>query len=294
MKKLITSAFLLLLSACAADQTVQAPVNYNLPAKITLDVQSINLVDRNPIQPASSPYNSNHFQPTIDDAIRQWAKDRLQAVGATGQAVVIIKDASLTQQSLAHDTDWFTRQQGNKYIAHAEVELEAKGHEGYALASAQASRFETLADNPTESERQTAYYNILNGLMKDLGQNLEASIQTHMRDFVVTAPILAPSSMPVVAPASQPIISSAPVYSNAPVVMQGGNDMPMNNRYQTQTTQPTSSYLGQPLAPMQDMRMQPSQPMPQAMQMAPMQDAPLQPMMQDNNYPTGPNSYPAQ
>jgi len=242
MNKLIAAAILLIaLTACTADQPAPAPANYILPPKITLDVQLINLVDRNPIQSAGSPYNSNNFQPTIDEAIRQWAKDRLQAIGQRGQAVVIIKDASLTQQSIPHDTDWFTRQQGSKYVAHAEVEIEAKGAEGYALASAQASRFETLPDNPTEAERQAAYFNLLNGLMKDLGQNLEASIQAHMHDFVVTAPIF---GSPTLQPVSTPVASPAPVSTDTPPYY---------------SAQP-SSYMGQPLAPLAQTQAYPGQP----------------------------------
>ena len=243
MKNILFAASLIaVLAACTTDQpAVPARMDYSLPPKISLDVQSINLVDRNPLQPASSPYNSNHFEPTIDEAIRQWAKDRLQAVGPSGQAVVIIKDASLTQQGVPHETDWFTRQQGNKYLAHAEVDLEAKGHEGYALASAQANRFETLLDNATEAERQAAYYKILNGLMKDLGQNLEASIQTHMHDFVVTAPIF---TTPQMAPVSTPMAAPVPV----------NNDMP--GYYSAQP----SNYLGQPMAPPSQAPAYPGQP----------------------------------
>jgi hypothetical protein len=232
---------LTLLAACSTDNNLPPPrTDYGLPPKISMDVQSINLVDRNPIQSVSSPYNSNHFQPTIDEAIRQWAKDRLQAVGPVGQAVVIIKDASLNQESVPHDTDWFTRQQGSKYIAHAEVELEAKGHEGYALATAQANRFETLPDNPTEAERQAAYYKILNELMKDLGQNLEASIQTHMRDFLVSAPVLAPSMAPISTPVAMPVPVSTdmPAYYSAQPVTPGGQ--PIAPALQS------SGYPGQP------------------------------------------------
>lgn len=202
MKKLIPIlSVVALLVACAETPLPPPPPReYVLPPKINLDVQNLSLTDRSGMQPQSSPYNSNDFQPTITQAIRQWAKDRLQAVGADGQALVIIKDASLIQQPIPYQSDWFTRQQTSKYVAHAIVDVETRGHDGYAIASAEASRFATLPENPTSEERQKAYFDVLNGLMRDLGQNLEASIQDHMHDFIVTVPMFENSTTGTIPP----------------------------------------------------------------------------------------------
>jgi len=210
MKKL-SAAFGLLISlaACSSEPLPPVPSSHTLPPKIVLDVQSINLADRSQ-QPPNSPYLTNHFTPTINDAIKQWAMDRLQAAGQTGQAIVLIKDASLTAQPLAMKDgmdSWFTRQQGVKYVARAEVSVEANGREGFATADAVATRAVTLPENPTPMERQEAYYSLLNGLMKDLGQNLDGAIQTHMSNFIITAPIMGTTSMPVNAPISSDITS---------------------------------------------------------------------------------------
>jgi hypothetical protein len=190
----------LLLAACAGeDLPPAAPVSHVLPPKINLDVQTITLADRSGVQPPNSPYNNNHFSPTISEAIKQWASDRLQAVGQSGQTIIIVKDASLTAQPLPLKTgsdSWFTRQQGVKYIGHAEVSLEANGREGFATTDASATRAVTLPENPTPIERQDAYFTLLNGLMKDLGQNLESGIQSHMNPFVITAPLYGVNTAP--------------------------------------------------------------------------------------------------
>jgi hypothetical protein len=187
----ISLAFALLtfLSACSTEPTTQPQGQYGLPPKINIDVQTITFADRSGAQPMDSPYNTSHFQPTIADAIRQWAGDRLQATGAEGQLAVIVKDATLAQQAIAHEDDWLTRPQASKYAAHAEVEVEVRGREGYGVATAQASRFETLPEHANDIEKQKAYFNVLNGLMRDLGTNIEAAIQAHLRDFIVTAPV---------------------------------------------------------------------------------------------------------
>lgn len=218
MKKRIAAlAFVALLTACADAPTPPPRKDYVLPPKINLDVQTLSLTDRSGIQPSSSPYNSNDFQPTISQAVRQWAKDRLQAVGPAGQAMVIIKDASLVQQAIPYEHDIFTRQQASKYVAHAAVDVEAKGRDGYAIASAEATRFVTLPENPTDAERQKAYFDVLNGVMRDLGMNLEASIQDHLRDFVVTVPMFdnGSSTIPPVSVTVPPYAPSVvPVMNN--------------------------------------------------------------------------------
>jgi hypothetical protein len=188
-KSLLILSFLTLLSACA-DPLPQLRTDIPQGPKINLDVQTVTLADRSPMQPANSPYTTNNFQPTIAEAIRQWAANRFQAVGSGGEAVVIIKDASLSLQTIPHSNDWFKREQTTKYTAHAEVDIEIKGTgTRYALASAQASRFETLPENPSETERQNAYTTVLNGVMRDLNQAVENSIHEHMQDFVITAPL---------------------------------------------------------------------------------------------------------
>ncbi|MDE1900105.1 MAG: hypothetical protein KGI37_00480 [Alphaproteobacteria bacterium] len=191
-KALLFCGLAVALAACSDNGPApQPPYNAVLPPKITMNVRDITLTDRSGMQPAGSPYDSNHFKPTITDAIKQWASDRLQAAGASGQASVIIRDASLTSAPLPVKDgmdSWFTRQQGLKYTAHAEVSVEANGAPGYADTDAEATRTVTLPENPTDIEKQNAYYTLLNGLMKDLGTNLEAGLRQHMGAFIVDAP----------------------------------------------------------------------------------------------------------
>lgn len=191
MKKMTAALGLLLaLGACGTEQLPPpAPVSKVLPPKISLDVQTVSLTDRSGPQAARSPYNTNHFSPTIAEAIKQWANDRLQANGRAGHAIVVIKDASLTEQALPTKDgfdSWFTRQQAVKYTGRAEVSIEANGRNGFAMAEGTASRVLTLPENPTALEKQDAYFTMLNGLMKDLGQNLEGAMQSHMGHMILS------------------------------------------------------------------------------------------------------------
>ncbi|MDR3424854.1 MAG: hypothetical protein P4M13_07230 [Alphaproteobacteria bacterium] len=228
MKKLVAVfGMILALSACADDPLPPpAPVSQALPPKIVMDVHTIRLADRSNSQGPGSLYASDHFSPTIAEAIRKWAGDRLQAGGESGEAIVIIKDASLTVQPLPTKDDidsWFTRQQGLKYMGHADVSIEANGKSGYAMTDASASRVLTLPEDPTPIEKQDAYFTMLNGLMKDLGQNLESGIGTHMANFVMQPPVYGVTAVqtgaaPVATVQSQSLEQPAP---QAPVLGTG-------------------------------------------------------------------------
>jgi hypothetical protein len=210
------------LAACSSEQAPPpVAVNHTLEPKIVLNVKTISLTDRSGMQPADSLYNGNSFTPTIKEAIKQWAIDRMQANGQSGQAVVIIKKASLTSQPLEvkkgfFDFDrWFTRQQSAKYIGSAEVSIEANGPTGYAITEASATRALTLPEDPTAAEKQNAYYTLLNGLIKDLGENLESGIHEHMSGLIETTPVLGATAVPIgspaadktPAPAAQPMVA---------------------------------------------------------------------------------------
>lgn len=171
---------LALLSACSSEAPKVVQTDIGAGSRISLNVQTISFADRSGIQPSNSPYNTNHFTPTIADAIRQWASSHLQATGTSGEAIVIIKDASLTSQAIPYQRDYFTRQQASKYTGHAEVEIDIKGMNGeFAIGDSEATHYQTLPEDPTDLEKQNAYTVVLNGLMRDLGQNIEASLRDH-------------------------------------------------------------------------------------------------------------------
>lgn len=217
MKKILAICGLALALTGCADEPVMvpAPTAYALPPKMMLNVKVINLADRSGKQQMNSPYKNNDFNPTIAEAMKQWAGDRLQAVGTNGQAIIVIKDAALIAQSLftsdSIDT-WFTRQQGLKYTGHAEISLEATAAPGFAMADASATRSVTLPEHPSAEERRQAYYTLLNGLMRDLGQNMDASIQAHMSDFLVSSPTYGVSAIP-----TAPTTSSTGMMNPAPM-----------------------------------------------------------------------------
>ncbi|MGE3623833.1 MAG: hypothetical protein AB7H77_08190 [Bdellovibrionales bacterium] len=197
--------FPLFLAACSNPPVLTPPLEYSRLAKINLDVKDLSFVDRGVDAPPPWPIVTDQYRPTVTDALRQWASERLQAVGAVGQAAFVVKNAYIAEQSTPSESGWLTRGQGSKLIAHAEIELDARGNEGYALATTNANHFVSLPDNPDSDERKNAYHSLINGLMQNVDKYLEESIQGHMRNFIVTAPVIG-SKLPPLSPVTPPPI----------------------------------------------------------------------------------------
>lgn len=176
------------LAACEPEPTAIAP-HYVLPARINLDVHTVSLIDHASSAPTGITATPFGYKPSISEAVRQWATDRLSVSGTSGDAIVTVKDASLDLQAIPTDNSImsvFNRQQASKYVARVAVEVSARREGEFATANAEASRWVTMPENPTDAERQEAYFSLLNDLMRDLGQNLESNMRSHMQGFIVS------------------------------------------------------------------------------------------------------------
>jgi hypothetical protein len=193
MRKILATAVMLAFCAgCSSDEL--PPDAYAAPpvSKLALNVASIDIVDHSEFQPSDSPYYAYHFEPTIAQAIRKWVADNLRAAGTSGQAIIVIEDASLSARAMPTSDElmdkWFKRQQASRYTGHVNVHMELRSGQSFGFADAQADHYSTLPEQPTATERQNAYTGLLDELMRDFSKSFETSIQEHAHWAVISAP----------------------------------------------------------------------------------------------------------
>lgn len=196
MQRLVVFFLPFVLLACASEPGVQPIVlDFSSLAKVHLDARDIQIVDRGRKMPQTAPYIGHLFEPTVAQAVSRMAGEKLQTADGNGRIVFVIKDASVTEQTIDPPNeglikDFFTRHQALKYIGRVEVALEATSADGAttAVATASAVHNVTLPEKPTAIEKQEAYRTLLKGLLGTLNKNLDDTTIRHLGAFMRSTP----------------------------------------------------------------------------------------------------------
>ncbi len=189
LKKLALLA-IVVLPACAAPPPVRLPdMTFTDRPRFLLDVAEIQVVDL--YQPPFRLPNIEHQVPVSPaKAAERWARDRLIPVGASGVAVVTIKDARVIENSLRVTPGVqgvFTKDQAARYDAFIEMSVEIKpmnimAPEGAATGRAERSR--SVAEGITPNENDRVLYELVEGLMRDVDLQLDVNIQRFLAAFI--------------------------------------------------------------------------------------------------------------
>ena len=192
MKFLKTLALLavVMLPACAAPPPVRLPdMTFTDRPRFLLDVAEIQVVDQ--YQPTFRLPNIEHQVPVSPaKAAERWARDRLIPVGASGVAVVTIKDARVIENSLRVTPGVqgvFTKDQAARYDAFIEMSVEIKPTNIMApdgAASGRAERSRTVAEGITPNELDRVLYELVEGMMRDVDLQLDVNIQRFLAAFI--------------------------------------------------------------------------------------------------------------
>ncbi|GHD59217.1 hypothetical protein GCM10017083_43070 [Thalassobaculum fulvum] len=180
-----------LAAGCAQpDPTVRfADLTFTGRQPIRLDVAGLEVVDEYRM-PLADP-NVEHRAPLAPSAAAErWARDVLRPAGRGGRAVVRITQGSLTENRLKTTggvKGWFTVDQAERYDATIAARLDLYGADGRALgnARAEASRFQTIAEDATLNDRQRLWYALVEATVNDFAASMERAIREKLTPYVL-------------------------------------------------------------------------------------------------------------
>jgi hypothetical protein len=174
------------LTACDSPPNRQrfADVTFQHLAPLNLDVGSVQV--ETSYRPADHPEDMGTEYPQAPvEAAAQWARDRLKAVGARGQANFTVVEASATRTPLPRSTGLnaaLNKDQSDRYDIAIEVKLEAfnpiLGTSG--VVSERVTRSQTVPEDLTLNQTEVVLFNLLDSAMKDLNARLELSIPQYL------------------------------------------------------------------------------------------------------------------
>ncbi len=174
----------LALAACETPVQTQkfANLTYAHLPPFKLDVADIEVVAR--YRPPMKAPNVDHLVPEPPvRALRQWAADRLKAVGRSGTAQFVIDVASIVETDLEMKKGLkaaFTKQQSERYDFKVEASLDVVdgARRGRAIASAQ--RFTTVREDASVNDRDRLMFAEVETLMTEFNAEMEKNIRQYL------------------------------------------------------------------------------------------------------------------
>jgi hypothetical protein len=180
----------LFLVGCAAttEPRKYSDITFMHKAPIKLDVARIRYEPRYKPSLATPQVGHNFPTPPVT-AMENWIRDRLRAVGRSGEARITIREASATEQKLKTEggvKGVFKTDQAWRYDVSVEMIVSAvdpnrrlKGE-----ASARATRKRTVPEDINLNDREAVWFDIMEQTMKTFDDTLEAQIRKNLSAFI--------------------------------------------------------------------------------------------------------------
>ncbi len=193
--RLVSSALVVLalagaVSACTVPppEQVYQQLTYGHLGTIRLDVAAVEIVEV--YEPPLTPPNVEHeFPITPAAAARRWFEDRLEAVGAAGLALAVVREASVVEVPLKKTTGLtglVTKDQSERYDAKLVMEIEIRSAVGdrAAFVRAVATRSRSVPEDITLNDREKVYFELTEALMNDINAQLLNQINQHLVKYL--------------------------------------------------------------------------------------------------------------
>lgn len=178
---LLIVAFLLPAAAAQAAPPYEGP-------PIELAVSDIAV--RNDYVPPLRDPHIDHLSPLSPSAAAEaWATERLVAAGGGAQALVIIREAPLTEEPLEQESGFkslFTTQQSDRYAGRIAIEIRFLDATGVRLGSlsAEVERARTIAEDVTLADREALWVELAEQLAADLDAQVRKIMARDLPSFL--------------------------------------------------------------------------------------------------------------
>jgi hypothetical protein len=187
----IVAGILWSFAACDTAPPVQTlpEITFGHMAPIKLDVRTIEIVSN--YRPPMKPPNVEHLlRQNPEASLRRWANDRLRAVGSAGTARLVIANASIVETALAKESGFkatFTTQQSERYYGTIDAAIEILDARGAqrGFAAARSAHARTVAENITLYNRERAWFELSDLLMKDFNEEIELNMRRYLTNWIV-------------------------------------------------------------------------------------------------------------
>jgi len=139
--------------------------------------------------PAAHPHIEYDMPVSPENAVRNWVRDRLKAVGSNGIMRVVIKNASATETPLSTDqgiTGMFKKEQAAQVDEALEVSIQMLDERQFVIAevTGKSSRSRTEPEGQKLNERDRLLYDLTYDLVKgfndEVTPNLPVAFQKWM------------------------------------------------------------------------------------------------------------------
>ena len=150
-----------------------------------LGVAHVEIVETYKPDPANDI--GNQFPEPPVSVARQWAEDRLLAVGTQGQATYTITLAKAIDTPLKRSQGMSAmthKDQSNRFDLAITVNLEVNASGKSGAVTAQAVRSQTVSEDMTLNQREGVLFNLLDVTMKDVNAQMEKLIPQYLGGFV--------------------------------------------------------------------------------------------------------------
>ena len=184
------AASLALVSCATSDAPMLPELTFAHLAPIRFNAATIEIVDLYR-PPLAAPNVEHTFSRSTAAAARAWARQRIAAAGGDGTVTVTIDDASVVAVPLTTRPGvmgLFFDQQSIRYDATLEVTIEYDGPlVAESSARSRVLKSQTVPESISLNEKDQVFYDLLEGLMQDLDEQLAAAIDQYMTAVLVQA-----------------------------------------------------------------------------------------------------------